>query len=496
MGASVSKNISTAVTKAVAKVSSDIIQQTELSQDQAQIISVRNVHGDVRVSRNTFNQKATVNMKSLLDALSKEESQQKILMELTQHAKSITSGLNLGQYANSQNIMNTLIEATVNLLTTINQTCAAFTKQFQEINIKRAFGNVYVSDNVFDEIYNVLQNCSEKAVADSESIQDLTNKLSQSASATAEGLSGWVLVALIAVVLGIPVVGVAIGGSVFLKFIFPIMLIIGSILLVLYYMNINAKQKMKLVGFSSFIGKTPSCLATSTTLRARPEGPNIDGIEPKTAIEASNTCFSNANCKAFDWKGLEVADDGKFSEVPPVVNFYSSVSDDCMQNIPPDHIMLLRSPKAFEGSLEPENVENSKKGDIYLNTTNGTWYQKIIGWEPMGIMTNGKFGKISWGNVNPIKLLPPLPEPPFNDDVYVYSNISNPLYFYVYRFKNGEGWQLDHKIRGPGLIPATPSIINTSGFKQLEKPQWMLYSGLICTIVGFAGTALTFYFNK
>lgn len=495
MGSSVSKNISSAVTKAIAKVSSDIIQQTELSQDQAQIISVRNVHGDVHVSRNTFNQKATVNMKSLLDALSKEESQQKILIELAQHAKSITSGLNLGQYANSQNIMNTLIEATVNLLTTINQTCAAFTKQFQEITIKRVFGNVYVSDNVFDEIYNVLQNCSEKAVADSESIQDLTNKLSQSASATAEGLSGWVLVALIAVILGIPVVGVAIGGSVFLKFIFPIMLIIGSILLVLYYMNVNAKQKMKLVGFSSFIEKTPACLATTT---------NIDGVNPNlTAIEASNTCFSNANCQAFDWKGLEVADDGKLKEIPPVVNFYSNISNDCMQNISPDNIMLLRSPQSFQGPLEPTNVINSKKGDIYLNTTNATWYQKIpygqnstspIEWEPMGIMTNEKFGKMLWGNVDPMKSLLPFFQSPLNDDVYVYSNINNPLYFYVYRFKNG--WQLDHKIRGPGLIPATPSIINTSGFKQLERPQWMLYSGLICTIVGFSGTALTFYLNK
>lgn len=488
MGASVSKNISTAVTKAIAKVSSDIIQQTELSQDQAQIISVRNVRGDVHISKSTFTQKATVNMKSLLDALSKEESQQKILMELTQHAKSITSGLNLGQYANAQNIMDTLIEATVNLLTTINQTCAAFTKQFQEIEIRRVVGNVYVSDTVFDEIYNVLQNCSEKAVADSESIQDLTNKLSQSASATSEGLSGWILVALIAVILGIPVIGVAIGGAVFLKFIFPIMLIIGSILLVLYYINVNAKQKMKLVGFSSFIGNTPSCLATPL---------EINPTTGRTAIEASNTCLSNANCQAFDWKGLNIANNGKFNEIPPVVNFYSNVSNDCMKNIPPDHVMLLRTPQAFQGPLDPNELADSKKGDIYLNTTNGTWFQKVIGWEPMGVMTNVKFGKISWGNIDPMTTaLPPLSDrPPLNDDVYVYSNISNPLYFYVYRFKNSN-WQLDHKIRGPGLIPATPSIINTSGFKQLERPEWMFYSGLICTIVGFAGTALTFYLNK
>lgn len=485
MGSSVSKNISSSVTKAIAKVSSEIIQQTELSQDQSQIISVRNVHGDVHVSGNKFNQKATVNMKSLLDALSKEESQQKILMELTQHAKSITSGLNLGQYANAQNVMNTLIEATVNLLTTINQTCAAFTKQFQEINIKRVYGNVYVKDNVFDEIYNVLQNCSEKAIADSESIQDLTNKLSQSASATSEGLSGWVLVALIAVILGTPVLGAAIGGAVFLKFIFPIMLIIGSILLVLYYMDVNAKEKMKLLGFSTFIQNTPACLSTALNLET--------ASLPKTAIEASNMCFENANCRAFDWKGLNVTSSGKFNEIsPPIANFYSSVSNDCINNIPPDHTILLRTPDAFQGNTEPNEILGSRKGDIYLNTSNGTWYQKIIGWEPMGVMTNVKFNKITWGSIDPMKRN--LLSSPTNDDVYVYRNISNPLYFYVYRFKGN--WQLEHKIRGPGLVPATPSIINTSGFKQLKSPEWMLYTGLICTIVGFCGTALTFYFYK
>lgn len=486
MGASISKNISSSVTKAIAKVSSEIIQRTELSQDQAQIISVRNVHGDVRVSGNRFSQKATVNMKSLLDALSKEESQQKILMELAQHAKSITSGLNLGQYANAQNVMNTLIEATVNLLTTINQTCSAFTKQFQEIKIKRIHGDVYVTDNVFDEIYNVLQNCSEKAVADSESIQDLTNKLSQSASATSEGLSGWVLVVLVAVILGTPVIGVAIGGAVFLKFIFPIMLIIGTILLVLYYTNVNAKQKMKLVGFSSFIQNTPACLSASTP---------SNNLQPKTAIEASNMCVADANCKAFDWKGLQVTSAGKFNEIPPVANFYSSVSDDCMKNILPDNTILLRTPEAFQGFNEPNEIQGSIKGDIYLNTTNGTWYQKsLIGWEPMGIMTNVKFNKITWGSIDPMKTN--LLSLPTNDDVYVYRNISNPLYFYVYRFRGVGGWQLEHKIRGPGLVSATPSIINTSGFKKLERSEWMLYSGLICTIVGFAGTALTFYHNK
>lgn len=478
MGASVSKNISSAVTKAIAKVSSDIIQKTQLSQDQSQIISVKNIHGDVHISGNQFKQKATINMKSLLDALSKEDSQQKILMELAQQAKSITSGLNIFQYADAQNVMNTLLEATVNLLTTIRQTCNAFTNQYQQLEVSRIAGNVYITNNVFDQIYNILQNCSEKAVADSELIQNLTNKLSQSASSKSEGLSGWVLIALLAVIFGLPIVGAVIGGVVFLKFIFPFILFIGVILLVLYYMNVRGQNTMKLVGFSSFIKNTPSCLSTPM------EAPTV---QPKTPLDASNMCLQNLNCKAFDWQGANIKENGQSDEIYATTNFYSNVSDQCMKNIPPDHVLVLRSPVSFQGTTEPNEIETSKKGDVYLNTTTGTWYQKIIGWEPMGVLTQN-FNKILWGHVLPETLT----TSNVNNDVYVYSDLKNPLYFYIYRFKNNN-WQMEHKIRGPGLVPSTPSIINTSGFKQLESPIWMLYSGIIFIVIGLSGTAFTFF---
>ena len=149
--------------------------------------------------------------------------------------------------------------------------------------------------------------------------------------------------------------------------------------------------------------------------------------------------------------------------------------------------MLLKAPASFQGVGDPNEVATSKKGDVYLNTTTGTWYQKIIGWEPMGVLTHN-FNKILWGHVYPETIASSNVE----NDVYVYSDPKNPLYFYVYRFKNG-AWQMEHKVRGPGLVPSTPSIINTSGFKQLERASWMLYSGVICVAVGAAGTAFSFF---
>lgn len=473
MGASTSKNLSSSITKAIAKVSSDIIQKTKLSQDQAQIISVKNIHKDVHISGNRYTQKATINMKSLLDALSKEESQQKILMELAQQAKSITSGLNLAQYADSQNIMNTLIEATVNLLTTISQTCKSFSKQRQEIDIDRIHGNVYMTGNVFNQVYDILQNCSEKAVADSELIQNLTTKLSQSSSATSEGLSGWVLVALLALIMGLPILGTIIGGTVILKFIFPVIFFIGIVLLILYYMNVGSKEVMKLNGFSSLIKNTPMCLAVSDISNT---------AQPKTSIEASNECLKDSNCKAFDWQGSKIDKHGVSTEIYATTNFYESISNQCMKNIPLDNASLLRPPILFEGSVEPSEIPTSKEGDIYLNTSNGTWYQKKSEWELMGVLTHN-FNKILWGHVQPKDGDPQH----VDNDVYVYSDLRNPVYFYIYKFKNKK-WQRDNKIKGPGLVPSISSI-NTSGFKKLERPNWMFYGGISCVVIGTIGLA-------
>lgn len=58
MGSAVSKNITKAATEAVAKVSNNIIQDSKLTTDQTQIISVSDVDGDVNISGNTFTQKS------------------------------------------------------------------------------------------------------------------------------------------------------------------------------------------------------------------------------------------------------------------------------------------------------------------------------------------------------------------------------------------------------------------------------------------------------
>jgi hypothetical protein len=498
MGASVSKNVSKAVTRAIAKVSSNIIQNTQLSQDMSQLISVRDVHGDVHVSGNIFTQKATVNMKALLDALSTESAQQSVMQELAQEAKSVTSGLNLGQFSDAQNVMDTLLEGTMDVLSSIGQSCSAAGKMHQEIIVKRISGNVYVQDNVFGQVYDILQNCTEKAVADNRLMQDLTTKLSQKASATSEGLSGWVLVAMLAVVLGLPIGGAVIGGKALLKYIFPILLIMGVVLLILYY--VRTKTEMNFVGFSTFAGSTPACLATG----------QYSPLQPfQDAYRASAACKDAEQCVAFDWQGLQIAQNGTYAKLDtPITKFYTSVSKECEKSIRPDAVKLLRVPNFYSGEEEPMDVSSDvgavssgvKPGDVYLNVKTGVWYQKSkttnTSWEPRGVVTAKPFNKMSWGPVMPgggvvsfgFASSPSVLDSPVENDVYAYYDGRNPEYLHVYRYDTEHGWVQDHKIHGPGLIPDTPPVINASGFKTVSRTPWLLYSGIAAALVGLLGT--------
>ncbi len=493
MGASISTNISNAVTKAVAKVSSNIIQRTELTQDMGQVISVSRVHGDVHISGNTFSQRANVNMHALLDALSTEEAQQAIMQELAQEAKSVTSGLNIGQFSDAQNTINLLMEATINLLTTIGQTCKAFNSQHQTIVVKRVYGNVFIQDNVFEQMYNILQDCTEQAATDNRLIQDLSSKLSQTASATSEGLSGWVLVALLAAFIGVPVIGGVVAGKAILKFIFPIILVAGIILLVLWY--IRGQQVMKEVGFSTFIKDTPLCAAT---------GESVPSQVYANTVDASNACLADQMCNAFDWQGIEIAQNGTYTVLAdPVTRFYSGVDDECKTAIKPDNVKVLRQATFFEGALDPNDpnanpeLVNAKKGDVYLNTKSAVWFQKVIDWQPRGTITTVYYNRVAWGHNNPSvprtegdSYNVPMLDSPVANDVYAYADRHHPVYLYIFKYDAANGWIQTQRIRGPGLVPDTPAVINASGFRETERTAWMLYAGIAGIVIGAIGSVV------
>lgn len=479
MGGAVSTNVINMITNTIANISSDIIQKTKLSQDSSQIISVSNIDGDVIIKGNVFYQRASINMTALMKALSTEAAQQDLIYQISQEAKSLVSGLNIAQFADATNTVNLLMNTTINMLTTINQTCAALMSQRQEIIVKRVKGNVYIQDNVFNQVADIISYCTQNVVSNNSAMQDLKVKLDQTASATADGLSLWGIAILAAIVIGVPVIGGVIGGKAILKYIFPLVAVVGIVLLGLYFYW--TKTDMKQLGFSTFIGSTPICVAKklgeSTT-------------EYDNVVDANAACFKNDTCVAFDWQGITVKPDGTYDPtVPPITTFYESISNGCSDNIKQDKIDIIHRPVFHVSAIDPKGDEKDvPEGDAFLNTTTSVWFQKTDGrWQTKGTLIDVAFNKLLYGTVPPASTLT-------GGDYYLYYSPANPLSMYLYKRvegTNGSRWDQVMKMAGPGLIPTAPKVTNASGFKVENKKKWLLYFGITGIALGVMGTVIT-----
>jgi hypothetical protein len=493
MGASFSQNVVDSVTKAISTMSTTIIQSTQLTEDSSQLISVTDIDGDVHITGNHFTQTATINMQALMTSLQTAEAQQSLIQELTQDAKSIISGLNMAQFADSTNTMNTLIDAEMSIIVQIGQTCTTGANQYQEIIVERVKGNVYIQNNVFDQMSNIVQNCAQNVVANNKSIQDALNKAAQSASSAAKGISEWAALLMVAIVFGLPVVGGIAGGIYALKYIFPVFIIVGAVLLALYFLKTTTD--MQLTGYSTLISKTQACLYKPA--EQKPQS------SYETQNDAFNACMSNSDCQAFDWVAGEVQPDGSLKPYPtPQTFFYSGVSDKCQSSIKPDSVNILYTPQMFQGGGPPNGrkatnrfgqIENSNNGDVFLDTLTTDWYQLDGGVWKLKYAFTPSFNKASWGTMTP-----DLIQNTSVNDVYIYANVHNPSIYTLYRADAQLQWKAEKQFPGPGLIPAATALpyTNTSGFKVVEKNKLWLYGGIAFLAVGIIGTAFVYLQSK
>lgn len=475
MGSSVSKNVSSIVTNAISKISSDIVQNSRVSTDSTQVISVSDITGNVSIDGNVSSQTATLNMNALFEALSSSENQQKILFEVAQQSKSLTKDLNLVQYADSNNTISTMVNATASILSTISQTCKIFSTQTQEINIERVVGNVNITNNIQDQITRIFSQCTEKAVSENKQLQDVVSSLNQTATSTTEGLSAWALAGIVAAVLGIPIIGASVALPKILKFLFPLILLTGVIFIVLY--TTKTKEEMKLTAYSTFIKTSCQTQLLST--------------DASNEFEAQQKCQNDPKCKGFDWKIYDVQPDGLISFSPAFAQYYSDIQPpDC--TVAQDRANIVSPIQTSKGIGMPTPTT---PGDVYLHTGTGIWYQRNEKWptlwQPMGSFTTSTFSNIDWGFSDPpsavqTNIVTDIDTLPFaNDSVYV--QISRLLdTFTVYRL-NGVSWIEERKSKGPGIKINAPKQTNTSGIKTVTKPTWMLYTGIGAITLGIFG---------
>lgn len=491
MGASNSKNASDSVVEAVSSVASSIIQTTQLSQDQSQVISVSDVAGNVNISGNTFSQQATVNMTALMDALSTQAAQQSILQTIAQEAKSMTSGINLAQLSNTDNTIKSYLKGVVKLVSTIGQTCSSLVNQKQSITVERVGGSLEINNNVFDQVLAIFQNCVQQAASNNSAVQSMTNAMSQKATSATEGISTTMFAFIAIAFIAFPVMGVVFGGKIILGMIGPISIVAGIVLILLYF--VTGEDEIEYTPFSSFIATDQNCVGTKGVVSNSYDSPATAGA----------ACLNDSNCKAFDWKAYNVNSNGVMVGQPtPQTTFYSSVSKSCKNGLKPDNSALFRVPKLFHGPGNPAELAETTAldGDAYLDTDTGRWYQKNMQWEIKNALINSTFSEIAWGFYKPT-LQNDLPKIKTsfaklnNTCYYISMDDSNPSTLFVYQFNNGF-WKQTDKFPGPNLVPSVPNKINTSGFRFTKRNPIYLYIGIPLLIIGIFLTILMVFKNK
>ena len=362
MGAAQTKNVANVTTKAISTVATNIVQDTKLTSDQTQIISVDGGRGDVNISGNHFNQQVTLNMSALLKAMVTQKAQQDLSLQVQQAAKSLCSGLNLGQFTDATNIMNTYVEAAIDITSQVSQTCAAAAKQNQSITVNNRDGNITITDNTFQQVSNIFSKCVEDAVSDNSAMQKIQEKLDQSAEATSKGISVWALAILAIVVLlimGAPFVfATSSAVQILSKLLFPLLMFAGIILLAYYF----GKKKTSMDGyaFSPLLKNNAACGATAQ------EG---GYSQYASASEASNACKADSTCQAVDWQGMTIDSQGDGTVLSqPVTTFYSHVDSSPCPNVTnhPDTLKVLRSPR-YRKRFRAVTLA-VKRGDIWIDS--------------------------------------------------------------------------------------------------------------------------------
>nr|UOX61103.1 MAG: lipid membrane protein [Diabrotica toursvirus 3a] len=232
MGAAASQNSSKIITKAISKITEEIIQEDISSQNQSIAIKVEKTKGNVTISNINAVQRYNISMNSIFTSLTSVANDAKINQEIAQLAKSLISGLNLGQVSISSSTISSIIENCIEIKNSSISSCKHNANQSFLIKVIRTKGDVKIRNlDIIQEssaFVSCLQDSSNKNVLRS----DTDLKISQVSSATAEGLDiKWIV---IGVCVGLGGVTFA-GGTVLKSVIGPGLLIVGIVCMYLVY---------------------------------------------------------------------------------------------------------------------------------------------------------------------------------------------------------------------------------------------------------------------
>jgi hypothetical protein len=445
MGSATSKNVTDTTIKAVSGVTTTITSQIDLRSDQKQIITIRDVE-NLNLSGVTQRIRATIDMKALMDAMSTTDAQQEVISSMTQASNSMISGINLGNFSNATNELKSYLEAVLTLITTITQTCEAFSSTTQEIIIEQVSGYANISGITQDSMTGLMSDCMQTAVAETKSVMSLQQTIDQSAKAETVGIDPMGILIAIAIVIAALALMFAAGGKTATNLVsvivFGVSGMLGLVFVGIFLLTIH--EKMEITIFSTLISKSAECggevLEQLTTIN-----------DP---VYAGNQCEQNELCVGFDWNSVRVLNTG-IPEIiqPPITTYYSSlVRNPCkgVQDARDNQRIIFRpAVHRYQGPLPDRDLPGVFNRDVGLNEKRLEFYifEAGIPWtkitpdnhllkEPIVDDFNTENNTIFWES------FPPNNEPTVSGDIWV--DASNPATLQVY-LRGSSEWTLNNE---------------------------------------------------
>ena len=310
MGNAKSTNVAKAVVDIYSRVAAETVQSSQISSNNTQIISITNTAGDVNITGNVITQKVNLNMSTLMDSLSTVESQQKISEQLDQLAKSVVSGLNFFTFDDAKNTAESIVKSQTDITNAIRQTCSLTSNNFQKITVKNTQGSVNIENNVLSQIVDIFDKCALKSVLGVKVIDDVQNRIDQSAEAKIEGFNLVWLILVIAAIILVPIFAAGRAASTALRFVFPLMILLGVVFFSLFFAL--GKTYMKSTYFTKPFLETCSgkidTNVTSTTLSVR---------------QAHEECLKTSTCQVVD---ARLTNKGTEVRIFPEIKYFNSGS--------------------------------------------------------------------------------------------------------------------------------------------------------------------------
>lgn len=363
------------------------INATNATISDANVSNIINIDGSGNLNIGQINQdlKATVNTSNLFAAMTDLQNSQQITQDITQQATALTKGLNFGNASEAGNNLNDFVSIVTQSFTNIKNTCESYASGSNQVNIQLAGSgnNVSISGINQDALASVFANCVDNTVANSLNQNDLSQKLSQTATAKTIGLSldflVWIIIGgLVFLGFGLYLANNTKAGRILLMILGLVFLGVGGYLLYDYE---KGKRTISVDAYSFAFEDLPLCGAS---------GRKTANSTKKNDLMAE--CINSLSCAAFECLNYDNTD-GR--DACGEAYIYTSLAKpDCNRRVSDQDIKpALVSPvvnlvslgsKAPSTGLQPDTAQSGaaitawRPGDLVIDTDSGNiWRYKL-----------------------------------------------------------------------------------------------------------------------